>query len=262
MKKFLFILIGVVCFFAIVVAAYFTMDALFTPIDTNYTEISEESAEPEKPKDPFLGAPVPKNEIPQGEEWFNDAIFIGDSLTVGLGAYKILDENLVFASTGINPQTILTKACVEKNGTTLTVADAIKDLTPKKIYIMLGSNGVAFLSKEKVIELYGEFIDSVKTSHPDSQIYLQSIMPVTSSKEKSDDRYANSKIDEYNEAILDLANKKEVYFVNVAEAVKDENGCLPDSSSSDGMHFGPSVYNLWLDYLREHYVPLQSEISE
>ncbi len=262
MKKFLIILFCIIAFVGVVAASYFVMDSFFSPIDYDTTEFSEESTEPPEPKDPFLGAPIPKNEIPQGEEWFNDAIFIGDSLTVGLSAYKILDENLVFASTGINPQTILTKDCIEKNGVSLTVADAIKDLTPKKIYVMLGSNGVAFLSKDKLIELYGEFIDILKTTHPDSQIYLQSIMPVTASKEKGDDRYANSKIDEYNEAILDLATEKQVYFVYVAEAVKDENGCLPDSASSDGMHFGPSVYNLWLDYLREHYVPLQNEITE
>ena len=260
MKKILLILVFVIAFAGVIAASYFVMDALFDPVGTS--NVSEESSEPPEPKDPFLGAPVPKNEIPQGEEWFNDAIFIGDSLTVGLSSYKILDESLVFASTGINPQTILTKACIEKDGTSLTVADAIKGINPKKIYIMLGSNGVAFLPKDKVIELYGEFIDSVKASHPDSQIYLQSIMPVTSSKEKEDERYANSKIDEYNDAILDLATEKEVYFVYVAEAVKDENGCLPDSASSDGMHFGPSVYNLWLDYLREHYVPLQPETVE
>lgn len=261
MKKFLIILISIIAFLGVIVASYFVMDTLFDPVGTSNVTV-EESSEPPIVKDPFLGAPVSKNEIPQGEEWFDDAIFIGDSLTVGLSAYKILDENKIFASTGINPQTILTKACIEKNKTSLTVADAIKDINPKKIYIMLGSNGVAFLSKDKVIELYGEFIDSIKASHPDSQIYLQSIMPVTASKEKEDDRYANSKIDEYNDAILDLATEKEVYFVYVAEAVKDENGCLPDSASSDGMHFGPSVYNLWLDYLREHYVPLQSETIE
>ena len=54
-------------------------------------------------------------------------------------------------------------------------------------------------------------------------------------------------------AIMQMAGEKKVYYVNVAEAIKDENGCLPADVGADGMHFGPSTYNLWLDYLRDHY---------
>ena len=46
--------------------------------------------------------------------------------------------------------------------------------------------------------------------------------------------------DAFNEALLTLCKEKEVYFVNVAECMKDENGMLPDEASpADGMHLGP-----------------------
>lgn len=241
---------------------------LFTPVDPNRSApdplsvqssvlSSEPSNEPEpsEPEDTTLwGQPVAKNAAPVGEEWFDDAIFIGDSLTEGLSAYNLLDSDKVVASTGINPQTILTKDCIEQSdGSKVTVLHAIANRNPAKIYVMLGSNGVAFIGKDKLIELYGEFVDNLKSAHPDSDIYLQSILPVTHAKEAEDDRYANSKIDEYNAAILQMAGEKKVYYVNVAEAIKDENGCLPADVGADGMHFGPSTYNVWLDYLREHY---------
>ncbi len=203
---------------------------------------------------PLIENPLPENEIPVGDEWFDDAIFIGDSLTVGLSAYNILDDNKVIASTGINPQTILNKACIKsENGTLTTVLEATKNLTPQKIYVMLGSNGIAFIDEDKFIELYSEFIDDLKVSHPESDIYIQSILPVTKQKENSDKRYSNSKIDKYNDALLKLAKDKEVYYLNVSEAIKDETGCLPATTGSDGIHFGPSIYNTWLDYLKKHY---------
>jgi len=49
--------------------------------------------------------------------------------------------------------------------------------------------------------------------------------------------------------------EKQVYYLNVAECMKDENGMLPDAASpADGMHFGPEYYNKWFDYLKQHTV--------
>ena len=49
------------------------------------------SSEPESPEPEDTttwGEPLPKNATPVGEKWFDDAIFIGDSLTEGLSAYN------------------------------------------------------------------------------------------------------------------------------------------------------------------------------
>ena len=49
--------------------------------------------------------------------------------------------------------------------------------------------------------------------------------------------------------------EKEVYYLNVAECMKDENGMLPDEASpADGMHFGPDYYSKWFEYLKRHTV--------
>ena len=264
------VVISAVIILVLILLMVFGFRTLFTPVDDGRAisdpvsiqssdaspDFSSSEPAPPEPEDTVAwGEPLPKNATPVGEEWFDDAIFIGDSLTQGLSAYNLLDSDKVVASTGINPQSILTKDCIEQpDGSTVTVLHAIASEHPAKIYVMLGSNGVAFIGKDKLVELYGEFVDNLKSAHPDSDIYLQSILPVTHAKETEDDRYANSKIDEYNAAIMQMAGEKKVYYVNVAEAIKDENGCLPADVGADGMHFGPSTYNLWLDYLREHYV--------
>ncbi|MBR6790139.1 MAG: hypothetical protein IKM31_04655 [Oscillospiraceae bacterium] len=215
------------------------------------SEVIEESSEPEPEPDPFAGMRIPKNAEPAEMSWLDDAVFIGDSLTYGLSAYEVLPKSQVLAHTGINPQTILTSPCIETAVGNFTVLDALSAKEPGKIYVMLGANGVGFLGKETVIESYGQLIDGIRERFPDTPLYIQSILPVTEWK-SADPKYANSKIDDYNLAIEALAAEKGVYYLHVAEALKDETGALPSGLSNDGMHFGKTTYQMWLDYLLCH----------
>ena len=93
-----------------------------------------------------------------------------------------------------------------------------------------------------------------------SQIFIQSILPVTMEKSLSENGiYANGKIDRYNRALMEYCKKKGLPFVNVAEALKGADGALPADASSDGMHFGPSYYEKWFDYLRSHTLKGEKE---
>ena len=209
-----------------------------------------------------FGQPIP--ETPQVDDsYFDDAMFVGDSITTGIELYGVMPNATVVASTGINPNTIMTTPDIElADGSSVTILQAMSAYHPKKIYIMLGSNGVEFIGKETMMELYGEFIDAVKAQHPDSIIYLQSILPVTQAKEAASPDLSNDKIDEYNAAIMELAGEKEAYYLNVAESFKDETGALPDEASpNDGMHFGVSHYEIWMDYLKCHAVEISSQNS-
>lgn len=201
----------------------------------------------------LLGEPVPESAAAD-ESYFDDAIFIGDSLTDGLAAYELLPREQVLADTGINPQTILTRECIGEEGAEQTVVEAAAALDPAKIYIMLGSNGVAFLNFDDIIGWYGELIDALQENHPDAEIYVQSILPVTADKHLEQELLTNKRITELNGMIAEMAAEKGCFYLNVSEAVADENGCLPDDLSADGMHFGVSTYRVWLDYLLTHTV--------
>ncbi len=187
--------------------------------------------------------------------FFNDVMFVGDSITTGIDLYDIVNGCSVVAYTGINTSTILSKAVVRnRQGTKVTFLNAMKQYNPKHIFIMLGINGIAFQSKDNFLSGYSQFLDAVIAQHPNSVIYLQSILPVTNKKQNADKRFANSKINSYNEGIQALALKKGVYYLNVAEAFKDAYGNLPSSASSDGIHFGPAHYRLWIEYIKRHTV--------
>ena len=233
------------------------------PITGESSSSATEALSQSQPQQVYaFGQPVP--ETPQVDDsYFDDAMFVGDSITTGIELYGVMPNATVVASTGINPNTIMTTPDIElADGSSVTILQAMSAYHPKKIYIMLGSNGVEFIGKETMMELYGEFIDAVKAQHPDSIIYLQSILPVTQAKEAASPELSNDKIDEYNAAIMELAGEKEAYYLNVAESFKDETGALPDEASpNDGMHFGVSHYEIWMDYLKCHAVEISSQNS-
>lgn len=204
----------------------------------------------------FDGVSVP--EAPAVDNtYFDDAVFIGDSVTDGIKAYGLMKNATVLANKGLNPSTMLTDAKIKTEDGYVTVLTALAQIQPppKKIYILQGGNGIAWMSKEKIVELYGNLIDEVQKTCPDSTIYLQSILPVTPSYSNAANDISNGKIDEYNIEIAKLAQQKKVYYVNIAAALKDGTGALPEEASpTDGMHFGPTYYNKWFDYLKNHTV--------
>lgn len=185
--------------------------------------------------------------------YFTNAMFVGDSITTGIDLYGIIKGVPVVAYTGINTNTVLTSKVFRTNSGKITFLQKMRQYNPKYIYIMLGTNGIHFQSKTSFISGYSKFVDAVKKQHPNAIIYLQSILPV-SAKKSSDKRFANSKINEYNALVQNLAKEKGIYYLNVAEAFKDKSGNMPSAATSDGIHFGPAYYKRWIEYLKTHTV--------
>lgn len=199
------------------------------------------------------GVPVPVSEKVT-TAYFDDALFVGDSITSGIESYGIMSNATVIANTGINPSTMLTSAVWEtESGENVTLLDAAAQIDAKKIYVMIGANGIAWIGENTFVDYYSQIIQRLKDDHPDAIIYVQSILPVTKAKSDEGPAMSNGKIDIYNQRILEMTKELEVYYLNVAEAIKDSNGALPsEASPKDGIHFGTSTYQKWFDYLMTH----------
>ncbi len=195
--------------------------------------------------------------VPEGEEvdpaYFSDAVFVGDSLTQGIQLYKIIDTT-VLANKGINLQSIYKTDKIRVSEGYTGVLPELERIQPNKIYVQLGMNDIAWRTKGDFIKLYGELIDEIRTTVPDSIIYIQSVFPVTGWYSEKDNGIDNAKIIEYNKSLFELAEEKECYFLNVHSALIDENGVLPDSASPDGIHLQADYYQRWFTYLKTHVV--------
>lgn len=232
------------------------MNSVGFSADSSVLSSSQEATEPEptQKEEKNVINPVPESE-PLSETYFGRCAFVGDSISVGLADYQLVPVKNVFAELGMNIEKINTETMKTAYGD-VTAIEALKEAKPENIYIMLGSNGIAWLSTGDMIECYSQFVDEIKKELPDSNIYILSIPPVTAERETSEDEpILNSDIDKYNSELLKMADEKKIYYVDINTALKGNDGKFPsDMAEKDGMHFVKTTYTVMLDYILSHTV--------
>ena len=227
--------------------------------EPDLTDSSEDSTEQEEPA---AGPYDFSQSVPESAEvddsYFDDAVFIGNSRTEGFKLYAGLSNAEYYTAIGLMVDTIFTKPYATVNGEKTTIMEALKTTDFSKVYIMLGMNELGWVYGSVYQEYYGRIIDGIREINPDAVIYIQSILPVSAEKSENDDIYNNERINEFNALLRELAEEKEVYYVDVAEAVADESGCLPEDATFDGVHLTPDYCGKWRDYLKTHTVTVES----
>ena len=91
-------------------------------------------------QDTETAAAKPKKFIQVDDSYFDDAVFIGDSRTVGLHDYGGLDHSDFFATVGMNIYDLWKDAFCEVNGKKVTLEEALKAKQYKKVYFQIGIN--------------------------------------------------------------------------------------------------------------------------
>lgn len=188
--------------------------------------------------------------------YFADALFIGDSRTVGLSQYcPELDEQAEFyAKISLTVKAALDKPFVKTEDGKKTVDELLSDGRQfGKVYIMLGINEVAGGTDESFAAEYSAMIDRIREKQPNAMIFIQSIMHVTKRKSDNDGHINNPRIDSRNAAIARLADaEKGIYYVDINQAVDDGEGNLIADLSFDEIHLKAVSYGLWYDFLKTH----------
>lgn len=198
-------------------------------------------------------APVPESEQVTSD-YFNDAVFIGDSRTEGLILNTGLNNAIEYTHKGLMVDTVFTKPVINIDGIKVTVMDALKTTQFGKVYIMLGINETGWPYNDVFINKYAKVIDAVREINPEAQIYVQQILPVSQEVSATHSYIKNEKIAEYNALIQEMAKEKQVYFVAAAEAVVGADGALPEDAATDGIHLKKEYCVKWLNYLESHTV--------
>ncbi len=200
------------------------------------------------------GQKVPESEAVEND-YFDDAVFIGNSQIEGISIYSSMNNATVYAGKGIMVDTIFSKEVIKTDdGSRITIMDALAKEQFGKVYIMLGANELGWAFDYLFIEQYGKVIDEIKKLEPSAKIYVNAIMPVTKEKSNKDKTYNNQNIDNYNSLILNMTKEKEVYYLDSKEALADAEGNLPEDAGSDGVHLNSTYYEKWFNYLKTHTV--------
>ncbi|MDE5818300.1 MAG: hypothetical protein K2N41_04910 [Lachnospiraceae bacterium] len=189
------------------------------------------------------------------DDYFDDAVFIGDSRTRSLQLYANLEHTTFLADTGLTIYTVLDKKLTPSTMTTkTTVTDYLTNHQFKKIYLMLGINEIGTGTAESFCRSYGEVLNTLRELQPDAIIYLQAILHISESKDKEHTYINNAAIIERNEALQSLVDNEHIFWLDSNPAMCDENGYLIDSYTFDGVHLQAKYVSLWTDYLKQHAI--------
>ena len=196
------------------------------------------------------------------DDYFSDAVFIGDSRTVGMFEYGGLEQITTFyASKGLTIYKLFDSQIVDVPGQLQkqTIEEALSNNRFRKIYLMVGINEMGTGTVETFAAKYGEAVNRLLELQPDAILYIQAILKVTTERSAQGDYINNEGIEARNEAISQLADNKRVFYLDANPAVCDETGGMEPSYTFDGVHLKAQYIGLWKEYLKAHAIALSEE---
>lgn len=225
--------------------------------ETSHSETAAPAAETELVTECSVpAASSPTAETDYDSDFFSSDLFIGDSISTGYSLYGFLNDKNVYAKVGLNPSTVLTKSVSTCYGD-IGISTMLTYTMPKRVYIMLGSNGIQWLSVGNMLQSTDTLVDLIKEICPECDVVIISVPPVTAAYDSTvQDVDVMAKINEYNTSLSSYCTANGMLFVDAASILKDETGYFNKTyAESDGMHFKSSAYKTLLS-------KIQSDVTE
>ncbi len=189
-------------------------------------------------------------------------IFAGDSITVGLRTYNLLNSMAIegnkgiVAEVGLNTTTFRTRRVFDGK----TGVESIIAAKPYRVYLMLGDNEIHYRSKEDTVAGYKEILKQIQAGTPDTDIVVLAATPVTSAKVK--ERSGFAQIPAYNQSLKALAKSMGARYFDCTDFLKDSSGWLKSSySAGDGIHWKAEVYREYVKRLEAYDKSLDANES-
>lgn len=189
-------------------------------------------------------------EVPR--EYFDDALFIGDSRVTGVELYSGWDNLTYYAEGGMTVYSMFQSKTAQAEGQTLTIEEALRKRSFGKIYLEIGINEMGTGTVDSFMEAYEAAVDYLRELQPDAILYVCGIMYVEQSKSESDPIFNNPAIQERNDRIAALADGENIFYLDINEVVTDETGNLNPDYTWDEVHLLGKYDVIWLEYFSSH----------
>ena len=227
--------------------------------ETAETDIptTENAEQPAEETPPETTASVPETTQPVTEavfaesddDYFDDALFIGDSRTVGISEYGTLKNADYFCSVGLASYKIDSEYV---NGYSLS--DLLAQNVYGKVYIMLGINEVGN-NIDSTISAFSGIVQKVREKQPEAVVYIMGNLHVT--QEAQTDVINNEGINALNSKMAEFADNQNIFYIDINPVFDDESGNLRSDCSSDGVHVYAKYYLNWCEWLKLHTIKRQ-----
>lgn len=197
------------------------------------------------------------------DPFFEDTVFVGDSIMAQLGRYQaeakkagipLLGEARFLAAVsytlflGSRQKAQPEKITLKIEGNPVSLHEGLKMLGAKRAFVMLGINDNAGAQLEKQIGFYARMVDQIRQTNPGIDLICLSVTPVTKAAQKN--RLSQLNIDRFNQALEALCGELGIGYLDVSSALKDKTGCLNRDFSSDRLvHLNKSGYDVIVEAL-------------
>lgn len=170
----------------------------------------------------------------------NEIIFLGNSITDQCEWHELF-SNLNIKNRGIGGDD--TDGILER-------LNEITESKPLKIFIMIGTNDLAYSKTvDNIIDNYKKIIERIKSSSPETKIYIQSILPV-------DDAIHNTRpnpdIIKINDQLKIIAEQNKLVYIDLFSIFKTDDNKLSPEYSFDGLHLNGKGYQHWKNEIIEY----------
>lgn len=183
------------------------------------------------------------------DTYFNDALFIGDSRTVGLAEYARFNNADYFASLGMSVFQAFNIEVSEASIGKIKLEDLLRQNKYGKIYIMLGINEIGY-NFDLVVAEYEKMINRIQELQPSAKIIIQANMHVGHKREQADPIYSVDRINNLNGRIKQIADTKHLPYIDVNPIFDDKTGRLDSKYTTDSVHVLGKYYKVWADWLK------------
>ena len=183
-----------------------------------------------------------ENDNINNAKYYEDTVFMGDSIVEALSEFEIVDSYNVISHKG--DTVIKAPESIEK----------LQNITPKNIVLLYGMNDVIEFDNSSgkdsntFKEDYIMLINGIKAVLPNSNIYLISPLPVMDSAVNVNYRLTNENLNEFREKVKEVAVETGSTYIDATSIVEGKDYL----HEQDGIHFKYDFYISLLDYLRSY----------
>lgn len=163
----------------------------------------------------------------------DDIVFLGDSITEG-GPWEELFPDLRVRNRGIGGDT---------SDGVLARLEQITRATPAKVFLLIGTNDLyRGDSDDEIVADITEILDRLKQETPDTEVYLQSVLPRAPSYRAA--------VEALNARLAEVALEHGSAWVDLYPAFLDpETGGIRAELSNDELHLLGPGYALWKEQI-------------
>lgn len=201
------------------------------------------------PLSPAAAADLPDT-LP--EEWFDDALFIGDSITGALSTYTLLNGGLgdatIVHTNGLGCHHIVRDGRkIPILGTIMPIEDAVSASGCGKLFVMLAMNDIGTEPVETLQADWETVLDRIIEKNPSVTVYVQSGTPILYNA----GYFTRENMEEYNAMLQTVCQSRDCVYVDITRGMKDENGFMKKDLHLDMFHISDEGASIWIENLHD-----------